>query len=467
MPGRGGAGGRGRGEQLEMPNQGNRRGGGLGIVDPSGNRRPIGTPPPQGELLGTGLEMPGGTQAPTYNKYRPPTGFSQEESSQWQELDANLKAMDPNQLMDILSTQAGYWHTLAKVIPLLNRAGFDTKLLEDISGLESRIQNQWMMSGAVYDSLKLSGQFSEEELAYFNNMESGPEMLGEFRFLDSSEQRIPACKYIVRHKLDKDASFRLARAVKDYERRREEEREGFLNTPADCMAMKYFRDCVEQQKNAYSLERALRMGLACPELSETARAKLESFLTPTEDAQLASNGVPEVPVPAFDYVRFTDDEIGYRPVGIAGTYGQVDAAGISRVTTTKVSTEFAFFNETGAGHPWMVLPSWRSVAFARSPYGIFVPEISDVAVLARDMAQGMDNSSKKTPPTKDGSGVILVEKEVGALDERKWYIVGGIMGPVEMVPGNDAQGREVLGQVLLVVRPPRRAQGVKEMPLQL
>jgi hypothetical protein len=63
--------------------------------------------------------------------------------------------------------------------------------------------------------------------------------------------------------------------------------------------------------------------------------------------------------------------------------------------------------------------------------------------------------------------VILVEKEVGALDERKWYIVGGIMGPVEMVPGNDAQGREVLGQVLLVVRPPRRAQGVKEMPLQL
>jgi hypothetical protein len=35
------------------------------------------------------------------------------------------------------------------------------------------------------------------------------------------------------------------------------------------------------------------------------------------------------------------------------------------------------------------LPSWRSVAFARSPYGIFVPEISDVAVLARDMAQGM------------------------------------------------------------------------------
>lgn len=116
--------------------------------------------------MGTSLEMPGGTPAPTYNKYRPPAGFSQEESNEWEQLDASLKAMDSNQLMDMLSTQSGYWHTLGKVIPLLNRAGFDTKLLEDISGIDSRVQNQWMISGSVYDSLVISGLFTKEEVRH-------------------------------------------------------------------------------------------------------------------------------------------------------------------------------------------------------------------------------------------------------------------------------------------------------------
>lgn len=149
--------------------------------------------------------MPGQDVAPTYNKYRPPPGFAQDEqtSGAWSELDKKLKAMDANQLLDMVSSKAGYWHTIGKVgpssvcllghhpsifcsathcdvpnqrcsdascnhppqaIPILNRQGFDSKLLEDITGIDSRTQNEWMMSAAVYDSLAMSGQFTEQEV---------------------------------------------------------------------------------------------------------------------------------------------------------------------------------------------------------------------------------------------------------------------------------------------------------------
>eukprot|EP00951_Prasinocladus_malaysianus_P013690 scaffold103896_cov47-Prasinocladus_malaysianus.AAC.2 len=88
---------------------------GARIVDPSGGRggqgNITGRPPP---IIGGGLEMPG-QAAPTHNKFKPPPGFAQEDGDAWTNLDAQFKSMDPNQLLDMLSTKAGYWHTLAKV----------------------------------------------------------------------------------------------------------------------------------------------------------------------------------------------------------------------------------------------------------------------------------------------------------------------------------------------------------------
>jgi hypothetical protein len=64
--------------------------------------------------------MPGqeSAPAPTYNKYRPPAGFAQQEQEKaeaWTGLDKQLKQMDSNQLLEMLNCRGGYWHTLAKV----------------------------------------------------------------------------------------------------------------------------------------------------------------------------------------------------------------------------------------------------------------------------------------------------------------------------------------------------------------
>jgi len=432
------------------------------VIDPSRTGRAAPGPPGGGSIVGGGLELPGDqVVAPTYNKFRPPPGFAQEDNStKWSELDSQLKQMDPNQLMDMLSARAGYWHTLAKIIPILNRAGFDGKLLEDITGIDSRTQNLWMMSASVYDSLKLSSEMSQEEVKYFDNMDQGPSMLSEFRFVGEDALRIPAAKFIAANKYGVEMSEKLARAVKDYERRTEEERAGFEYTPADCLCLKLYRDAVEESKaNEWMAKRSIEAALGIPSISETARARVErlaqgDWQTAAQDAvdEQADLGPP------LETLRFTDEEIGFRPIGVAGTYGEADAAKVMSVTTTSMDSQFGFFQETGAGHAWMTMPMWRAVAFAKQPFVLYVPETSSVAPLSSGNAKG-----------SEGPAVILVDKVFKEVSADKWYILPGMPGPVELVAGRDVKQRasEVLGQVVTTAWAPKKNISTSDLPFKV
>lgn len=40
----------------------------------------------------------------------------------------------------------GHWHELAKLLPILNTAGFDSLLVEQEAGVERATQNKWTVS---------------------------------------------------------------------------------------------------------------------------------------------------------------------------------------------------------------------------------------------------------------------------------------------------------------------------------
>jgi len=369
----------------------------------------------------------------------------------------------------MLSTQAGYWHTLAKVIPILNREGFDSKLLEDITGIDSRTQNLWMMASSVFDSLKISSEMSDEEVNYFNDKSSGPVMLAEFRYIGEDDLRIPAAKYIVRHKLSAEDAERLARAVKDYERRTKEEVAGFSYSPGDCMALKFYRDAVEQEKDKLAFEAAIAKALAVPEVSSSALERIERLKNHEkegEEQEAAEPGAGAAAArPVIEYMRFTDEEIGFRPIGVAGTYGEADGAAVKAVTSAGMNTKFGFFTETGGGHQWMVMPMWRVVAFAKNPVALYVPECSEVDVLAADLKKGEDHETQR-----EGPAVILADKAFdGPVSESAWYLIQGEAGKAEMVEGARAAARpdEVLAKVLMVAKAPRAHKDSGEVPLQL
>lgn len=51
---------------------------------------------------------------------------------------------------------------MGRMIPLLNLKGFDSKLIEDITGISALIQSRWLIAGEVFTSIMRSGEVSAD-----------------------------------------------------------------------------------------------------------------------------------------------------------------------------------------------------------------------------------------------------------------------------------------------------------------
>lgn len=81
-------------------------------------------------------------------------------------------AANPQELLAKLKSNAGYWHELAKYLPILQAAGYDWMYIENETGIERALQSIWAIAGLVYDTLKAAGNFPAEKLPYFDAEDS-------------------------------------------------------------------------------------------------------------------------------------------------------------------------------------------------------------------------------------------------------------------------------------------------------
>jgi hypothetical protein len=185
---------------------GQRYGGGsdprLIIPGQDSNQRPGGrlVVPGQGGGSAPGRGAPGGGGSlldgmpPMQQQFRPPPGFMNADGP----ASGPEVSMSVEEMLNRLRSQAGHWHELAKYLPALHRAGYDSIAVEEATGLERRTQNVWNTAAQVYESIKASGQLSAAELAHFDA--EGEDLLHELRFL-SVRQRTPVAAYVVRYNL--------------------------------------------------------------------------------------------------------------------------------------------------------------------------------------------------------------------------------------------------------------------------
>ena len=90
-----------------------------------------------------------GIQGPSTTTFRPPPGFMDAEDPKKQEA---YGAFDPDEVRDALEkirAQAGYWHELAKLLPRLAAANYDSQAVEMDTGLERKTQNAWITAQSV------------------------------------------------------------------------------------------------------------------------------------------------------------------------------------------------------------------------------------------------------------------------------------------------------------------------------
>lgn len=358
----------------------------------------------------------------------------------------------PEEMLNRIQSQAGYWHQLAKLFPPLQTKGYDSNTIEEITGLERKLQNIWSSAAHIYDSLKKSGQVPDNVLSHFDAA-GGEHLLIELRFLSIS-QRIDASKYIVQNSLTEVECQILARAIKEHERRNGQ-RDGFSSSPADCLAYKYYRDAYECRR-AEDIESSVQKGLAVAE-TEEARTKLASIMRDTSETK------KDMPAATLNLLRLEKEELGYRPIPLAGTLHT--AAAVAVRAAPKVSQQGIFGNFTvppeGVSLEWVPLPAWSILTLASRPVALFVEDCSQLPALRQTSLAKSDDDLRKLK----GPGLLVVDAEKGfsagtamELDSSMYYALAMDNGGVDVIDGASASGKEehVVGPVLFLARPPAR-----------
>ncbi|KAH0711684.1 hypothetical protein KY290_007319 [Solanum tuberosum] len=210
------------------------------IIPPSGQRnQQYSTAAPQQQQL--------------YQPFRPPPS----------PLPPKFRNLDTNSKLEVLANRLGLWYEYAPLIPSLTSEGFTPSTLEEITGITGVEQNRLVVAAQVRDTLIECG-LDEETLSFFES--GGAELLYEIRLL-SGKQRVDAARFMVRNGFDMKQAQDLARAMKDFPRRRIDYGwDKFTgDSPGDCLAFWFFRLAQEhaaaaaEESRVEAMEKALEV----------------------------------------------------------------------------------------------------------------------------------------------------------------------------------------------------------------
>lgn len=342
----------------------------------------------------------------------------------------------------------GLWYEYAPLITSLIREGFSPPSIEEATGISGVEQNRLVVGAQVRDSLVQSNADAEVLAAYETG---GAELLYEIRLLSAS-QRAAAARYIVINKLDGKGAQDLARAMKDFPRRRGEKRwESFDYTlPGDCLSFMYYRQSREHKNPSEQRTAALEQALSVAETEKAKSAVLEELKGKADEKEKKDVEVQQaVRVPV---VRLKIGEVAEATsvvvLPVCKAEGR-DREVLEAPFECRSEGEFGVVVAEKGWERWVVLPAWEPVALLEK--GGVVVSFGDARVLPWKVNRWykeepilvVADRSKKNVAADDGFYLVAVGD-------------GGEGLKVERGLALKKVGvQESLGTVVLVVRPPK------------
>ncbi|KAJ7978196.1 rubisco accumulation factor 1, chloroplastic [Quillaja saponaria] len=382
---------------------------------------------------------PSNPQQQLYQPFRPPPSTT---------VPSEYRSLDTTGRLEILSNRLGLWYEYAPLIPTLIQEGFTPPSIEEATGISGVEQNRLVVAAQVRDSLVKSNT-DPEILSAFDT--GGAELLYEIRLL-SATQRAASAQYIIKNRLDAKGAQELARAMKDFPRRRGNKGwESFDYTlPGDCLSFMYFRHSREHKNPSEQRTAALEQAL---KVAETEKAK-GTILEELEQKNGGEGGKEEVikegvrvPVVRLKMGEVAEaNSVVVFPVCRAE---ERDKELLEAPFECRSEGEFGVVVAEKGWKRWAVLPGWEPVVGLGK--GGVVVSFAD----ARALPWKVNRWYKE-------EAILVVanrrRKEVAADDG--FYLVavdGGDWGlRVERGSKLKEMGvNESLGTVVLVVRPPR------------
>ncbi|CAM6101919.1 unnamed protein product [Calypogeia fissa] len=338
------------------------------------------------------------------------------------------------QQLEILRERQGLWYVYATVIPSLARAGFTPSEIDEATGLTGHEQNQLVVGAQVRDSL-MSTNMDKELVAWFDV--GGAERLYELRTL-SAQERKAAAQDVIERNMDAKLVRDLARAMKDFPRRKNAEGwTCFTTAPGDCLAFALYRQSKETTSDTEAesiLNKALEFAV-----TEKARAKILSALGQGEEEAEVEPEIAKVKVlvmrldfekipvvlPVADFSANAFDEAPSIPAVAPGSSGNFN---VSKTDTPWTS--------------WIAIPSWRPITYAKFPVALLVP---DATVLPKNTGIEL----RKAPI------LVVVDKGDREIVEDSFFLVALSEGSLTLQSGSKiSPGKTVLGKVLIALKPP-------------
>ncbi|KAJ4968986.1 hypothetical protein NE237_015687 [Protea cynaroides] len=373
-----------------------------------------------------------------YQPFRPPTSS----------VPSQFSSLGTDGRLEVLQNRLGLWFEYAPLIPSLFQEGFSPSSIEEVTGISGVEQNRIVVAAKVRDSL-VQSNFDPEILSFFDN--GGAELLYEIRLL-SAAQRASAATYIVLNRLDPQGTQELARAMKDFPRRRGDQGwESFTYaSPADCLSFMYFRQSREHRELSEGRKSALERALEVAETENAKRRILDELEAKSGRGEVKEGDVAvrtKVPVVRLKIGEVSEaTSVVILPVCEAGEgeTGVVEAPGECRS-----KGEFGVMEAEKGWRRWVVLPGWEPVVGLGK--GVVVA-FGDARVLPWKVNRWY----------KEEAILVVADREKKEVEaEDGFYLVSSVPddhGGLKVERGSALKElgvKQCLGNVVLVVRPPK------------
>ncbi|XP_015875531.2 rubisco accumulation factor 1.1, chloroplastic [Ziziphus jujuba] len=400
--------------------------------------KPLPSPKPISATLNpspTPSSSPQHQQQNLYQPFRPPPS----------PLPSQFRNLDTASRIEVLANRLGLWFDYAPLIPTLIQEGFSPPFIEEATGISGVEQNCLVVAAKVRDSL-VQSKIDPEIVSAFDL--GGAELLYEIRLLNG-QQRFAAARYIAENRLDAKGAQDLARAMKDFPRRRGDR--GWKSfdyaLPGDCLSFMFCRQSREHKNPSEQRTAALEQALEVAE-SEKAKSRVLRELERGGEAKDGVEGNVEegVRVPV---VRMMIGEVAEASSVVVLPVCRAEEREkevLEAPWECRNEGEFGVVLAEKGWTRWVVLPGWEPVVGLEKG-GVVVSFVD-----ARALPWRTNRWYKEEP-------ILVVadrsKKEVEA--DGSFYLVAVDDG-LKVVRGSALKEKDVkesLGTVVLVIRPPK------------
>ncbi|XP_010024971.3 rubisco accumulation factor 1.1, chloroplastic [Eucalyptus grandis] len=379
-----------------------------------------------------------------YQPFRPPPPRS-----------SQFRSLDTASRLDTLSNRLGLWFEYAPLIPSLIQEGFTPPSIEEVTGISGVEQNRLVVAAKVRDSL-IQSDIDPDVVATFDI--GGAELLYEIRLL-SVAQRSAAAEFIVRNKFDARGAQDLARAMKDFPRRRGDRGwEKFeYKLPGDCLSFMYYRQSREHKNPSEQRTAALEQALSVAETEKAKGVILEELEGKGGEGDGKEGQVQDgIRVPV---VRMKTGEVAEASTVAVLPVCRVEERErevLEAPWRCKSEGEFGVVVADKGWARWVVLPGWEPVV--RLSGGGVVVSFPDARALPWKVNRWYNEEAilvvadrgRKEVVEDEGFYMVAVDADDDA------NAAGGYGLKVERGRSLKEMGvEESLGTVVLVVRPPK------------